>query len=336
MLFDPEKPICTPEQNDQYSMDFFWGNGDQVPCQEDLPSNGELVLDSVLGDWIKDTKHGLQELIKDATTSWVSTKSPTLQGADGSPNATIAFLTSSLAWYTTALLALTILFGAGFLALRHRKEDAEKLVHLIVMFIFIAGAGVTLTALFLAMTDGFSVWIIERSLDDSGNFTANLTALFNNDAVVVSSVVMFVLLLIATAVSFIQHIIMICRGAILFVLVGTLPLSAAFYLSDTGKQLLQKQVSWIISFGLYKAVAAIIYATGFRLMGATDVAGSSASNQATYGIALMFLAIFALPATMRLITPAVSQMATGKGAGGAVLGGVAVAGASGARALSRT
>jgi hypothetical protein len=42
--------------------------------------------------------------------------------------------------------------------------------------------------------------------------------------------------------------------------------------------------------------------------------------QCIYGIAAMLLAIFALPATMRVVLPAVAPAAGGKGVGSAVAG----------------
>ena len=156
---------------------------------------------------------------------------------------------------------------------------------------------------------------------------------------VVSSVATLGLILLGLMVCGIQYLIMLGRGAALFVLIGTLPLAASLFLTSTGETLLKKQLSWVISFILYKPAAAIVYATGFRLMGAgQDVGSSSAQDLAIHGIVLMLLAIFTLPAIMRLVTPAVSELTGGRGGGAAAVGAAStmlVAGAGVARGAGR-
>ncbi|NLH69352.1 MAG: hypothetical protein GX454_04105 [Brooklawnia sp.] len=62
-------------------------------------------------------------------------------------------------------------------------------------------------------------------------------------------------------VGIIQVLLMIVRSAMLVVLAGVLPISAAATNTETGKQMFQKTLGWLIGMILYKPAAAIIYAT---------------------------------------------------------------------------
>ena len=81
---------------------------------------------------------------------------------------------------------------------------------------------------------------------------------------------------------------------------GALPLSFAFWTTDAGKQWSRKATAWLVAFTLYKPAAAIVYATAFQLMSSAQ--GDAMLNVFT-GMTLMFLAVLALPALMRFVSP---------------------------------
>ncbi|WP_254517711.1 hypothetical protein, partial [Salmonella enterica] len=85
--------------------------------------------------------------------------------------------------------------------------------------------------------------------------------------------------------------------------------------------------AWLAAFILYKPAAAIIYATAFYLTG-TDVLKDDGTGLLSIltGMILMVLALFAMPALMRFVTPMVGAMA----AGGAGMGAAALAGGAAA------
>lgn len=299
-----------------------------------LGAVGGALLDWALGDWIKDTRQGLGQNIKDMTTSWVNVPSPSVADDGGNSVEAVHFVQQSTAWYTAAFLVISILLGGIYIIWSRRGEAIQNLIKLMVTFILTtAGATIVVSTLLLA-SDAFSTWIIDRSLEGS-NFGNNLYSFFTGENAVVSSVAIFALMGVGLIVSWIQYLIMLGRGAALFVLVGTLPFASAFYITETGQQAFKKQCSWIIAFILYKPAAAIVYATGFRLMGATDTANMSAQDLALRGIVLILLAIFTLPAIMKLVTPAVNELTSGRGAGSAAMGAAVTmvsAGAGAARA----
>lgn len=301
----------------QYAMGY---TDEQLGCEWITPSNGELILDWALGDWVKDTRNGLGQMIKDTTTSWVKVPSPAVVDDNGASADAVQFIQQSTAWYAAAFLVISIILAGVYIIWSRRGDAVQNLAKLMITFIVVSSGAAFVTGTLLLATDAFSTWIIDRSLEGS-NFGENLYAFFNNDAVVVSSVATLGLMVLGLIVCGIQYLIMLGRGAALFVLVGTLPFASAFYLTESGQQLLKKQISWIVAFILYKPAAAIVYATGFRLMGAGQPVGSSsAQDLAIHGIVLMFLSILTLPAIMRLVTPAVNELTSGRGSGAAAVG----------------
>lgn len=130
-----------------------------------------------------------------------------------------------------------------------------------------------------------------------------------------------VLGLLAFLGSVIQIMLMLVRGGMLVLLVGTLPLIAAFSNTEMGHQWFRKATAWLLAFALYKPAAAIIYAVAFKL------GGQQGALALLDGVMMLFLAILALPALLRFLVPATSALASGGGAG------VMLAGAAGAAAM---
>jgi type IV secretion system protein TrbL len=150
----------------------------------------------------------------------------------------------------------------------------------------------------------------------------------------IGSIMIILLGLIAILASVMQIVLMIVRGGLLVILTGIFPTAAAFTNTEAGKGWFQKCTAWLIAFILYKPAAAIVYATAFQLSGSkifgNDGDGKdfgSALMTTITGLALMVIALFAMPALMRFVTPMVGAVA---GGGGALAAGTVGALASGA------
>lgn len=83
-------------------------------------------------------------------------------------------------------------------------------------------------------------------------------------------------------------------------------------------------LAWIVALLMYKPAAAIVYAVAFRLTGA-HVFGTDGLTQVITGLCLMILALFALPALVRFVTPMVTALSTTGGGGAGVAAGTGVA-----------
>lgn len=282
-------------------------------------------LSDQFNEFIDDLKAGLASLSKQLMTFWVSVPSPTLGDDSGGLSDPVYFLQSSLAWYTFGLLMMSIVVVGIKLCLDWRMLPARLLFRQLVTWIFISFAGVACLSVFLTAGDAFSAWIIEKSTEGT-SFNDTLFNMIAGPAASAtgSGFLTILFLIVAALCALAQAVLMIFRGATMFVIAGTLPLAASFIVTETGEKMLMKQVAWGISFCLYKPAAAIVYSMGFRLFG-SDPNSADGTWNIIYGIALLLLGVFTLPAIMRLVTPAVAAHTGGKGAGSTAMTAAAMA-----------
>ena len=255
----------------------------------------------------------------------------------------VLFLQSGLWWYMGAAAVVSVIIGGARMAWEQRAEPGRETVKSLLTLVVVAGAGVTMVGLLVTAADSFSVWIINGSLScdvtsDSACFGENmltLLALTTNPATGgLGALLIIILGLIAILAAAFQIVLMVARGGMLVILAGILPLSASFTNTEMGKSWFKKCIAWLVAFILYKPAAAIVYAAAFQLVG-TDVFSDDGTGLLAVltGLMLMVIALFAMPALMRFVTPMVGAMAGG--AGGALAVGALAALPSGAAAVGR-
>lgn len=267
---------------------------------------------------------GFATLVKTMTTFWVEVPTPQL----GGPGSAVAQLQGQVYWVQGFILVLSLLYVAGKMALTHSGKPAGEAARGLGTMVVVVGAGVTVIDVLAAAGDAFSVWVIEQSV--GGDMTTRLGAVAGGSAemTALGIGIEFIVALLGIVSCIVQIFFLLARVGILTLLAGTLPLSAAALSTPAGKAWFQRILAWIIAFLLYKPAAALVYASAFALTGNGDDVVSVLS-----GLMLIVLAVFALPALMRLVTP---MVAAASGGGGGALGG-AVAGAAlatGARRIS--
>ena len=248
------------------------------------------------------------------------------RGTSGGSNA-VAFLQDSLWWYVAGLAIFSIVVAGARMAWTQRIQPGKDLLQSLLTLVVVSGAGLTGIALAVSAADGFSIWILAGATDKS--FSDNISQLLHlsvNSAM--GPIPLLILGLIAVIGAFIQIVLMVVRGAMLVLLAGIFPISASFTNTETGRAWFKKLLGWLIAFILYKPAAAIIYAAAFKLV-ATGTFKDDASGLVSLltGLALMAMALIALPALMRFVAPMVAQAGGGGGAGMALAAG-AGAGAS--------
>lgn len=281
---------------------------------------------SILALIAKQVMQALNQVIETVGTLWVAVGTPNLTTttAGSTPSSTVAYIQGHLWWYTTAGAIVGVLVGCGRMAWEQRADAGKDILRGLVTFLAVSGAGLTVLALMVSAADAFSTWIISDSVQ--GSFGASVTGLLALGAGTggFTAILVIVLGLFALLASLIQIVLMVIRGGMLVLLAGVLPTTAAFTNTQAGREWFRKSVAWIVAFVLYKPVAAVIYATAFRLS-SQNVFGTGGVLSIVTGITLMFIALLALPALMRFVTPLVG--ATAGGGAGAMLG-VAAAGAA--------
>lgn len=293
---------------------------------------GDMVCAGAEG-FINALFHGVTDslgnLAKSLGSFWVNTPSIPLTGKDNA----VYFIRDSTSWYVAALLVVSILIAAGQMMWTRKGQPLTDLLASLLKFAIMNAASVTGVTLLLHSGDEFSAWIIDRSTDEG--FEKALSSLigpeaFSSGITVGIAIFAIVMGIIAIIVSVIQIGLLIVRSAMALILVGTLPLAFSATNTSWGKQWSQKHVSWLVAFILYKPVASLVYAAAFKVFGSAGKIDGDEGQRMLYfisGLVLMIAALFALPAMMRLIVPAVGAAA---GAGAMFAGAAVGSAASGA------
>lgn len=301
--------------------------------KDDVNANCQM-LDGVCAaseGFLNTLYHGVTDSLGDLAKSlgsfWVNTPSIPLVGDDNA----VTFIRDTTLWYVGVLMVISVLIAAGQIMWTRKGQPLTELLSSLLKFAIINAASVSGVTMLLDSGDKFSAWIIKQATDEG--FDKALSSLmgpevFKSDISVGIAIFAIVMGIIAIIVSVIQIGLLIVRSAMALILVGTLPLAFSATNTSWGKQWSQKHVSWLIAFILYKPVASLVYAAAFKVFGSYGKIDGDDGQRMVYfisGLVLMVGALFALPAMMRLIVPAVGAAA---GAGGAMFAGAAVGGAA--------
>jgi len=279
-------------------------------------SGFQSVVDAFTESFVKVTKTLM--------TFWISSPEPNV----GAGSAVIVALDELTKPLVAAAAILGLVVGGVRLAWSARSDQSVQQIlrGLVLMTAVTVGATVIVEGLLLGF-DALGKWILDNGFNHAsiGDRLGVLGAISGPAAAGASGLV-FILAFFGILASLVQVGIMLTRGAILGVLVGVLPVAGASSITDVGFSWFKRLCGWIASFAVYKLVAAIIYAAAFALIGKSDDLAGIVS-----GMALMVVAILALPALLRLIPPSADALG---GGGGGALGGLAAAGATGAVMLA--
>ncbi|QSB07185.1 hypothetical protein [Natronoglycomyces albus] len=241
-------------------------------------------------------------------------------------------------WLVGTVAVGSLLFvGIRMVLSRDSKSFADTAKGFMV-FVLVMAVGVGVVELLLRLGDGYASWIIDQtSVNDGGddddeddlgqrlgqNVVDTTESVMDDDDdsehggwTVLAVFVLFFGLL----ASLFQFVIMAARAAALVLIVGLLPVAAAAGLTEGGRAMRQKYFAWLIALVLYKPTAATIWAAAFFLLDDDELEGIFGLMTL---VSMMILALVALPALMRLVTPAVAAASSSGGGSG---GGVAAAG----------
>lgn len=292
---------------------------DPLSCPSDVV--GDVVGDAASGvagnaieKFAEAVSEAVGETIKQLATVW--TKVPSVNVDQSS---TVENTQASLWWYMALVAVLGCVIGGARMASQMRAQPLKDVVQSLATLILITGCGVAAVQLCLEAGDSFSGWVLQ----DAGGpafgkkMTALLAALSTSG---LGSLLVIVVGLTAIISGLTQLVLMVFRDAILVLLCGVWPLSAAAINTSWGRQWFQRISGWIVAFVLYKPAAALIYAASFEAFGT-----EKGLRGALIGAAMMLLTVFALPALMRLCVPMVGGMGS---TGGGMAAGAALAGAS--------
>lgn len=288
----------------------------QIGChvQSASEATAGFVWDNTIGKFIRMATDSFGDAVAQLGSFW--TRVPTVGTFGGTE--TINWVHDSTAWLLGILVTLSVIIAGIKLILDRRSESALDLVKSLLLTVIVGGVSISGVMSFSHVADLFSSWIVERSTTD-GNWTKYLfPADLLTPAVWVSNgVVTFLLLgVLGILLSVIQIGLMLVRSAMLILLAGVLPLIPALYNTTWGKEWFEKTMAWLIAFLLYKPAAAIIYATGVKMLGQDAVFDSSqVLLRYVLGTIILGMGVFALPALIKLIMPATASLSKNSGGG---------------------
>ncbi|MDD1478652.1 type IV secretion system protein [Arthrobacter sp. H16F315] len=280
------------------------------------------LADDAMGNMAKAIMEGMSQMVTTLSTFWVSMPTVNLASADGAtPSPVVSVVNSELMVWTLTLAVLAVILGGIRMIWEQRGAPLKDLLRSLITLALVSGLGLGVISILVIAADAFSAAIIDRSTDGKG-FAESMSLLVVSGQTGIGVFILIVLGLIGLIASLVQVVLMVVRSGMLVILAGILPTTAAFTNTEMGRQWFQKAVGWTIAFILYKPAAAIVYSVAFLLMG--NNSGKDSLITSITGFTLMIVALFALPALMRFVTPMVGAVASGGGAGaGAAVGAMA-------------
>ncbi|TJY66281.1 hypothetical protein E4J89_16950 [Arthrobacter sp. CAU 1506] len=280
------------------------------------------AVDDAITNLGKAITEGMSQMVTTLSTFWVSMPTVNLTSEDGSAaSPVVSAVNSELMPWTLTLAVLAVIIGGIRMVWEQRGAPLKDLLRSLLTLTLVSGLGLGVIAILVIAADTFAAAIIQRSTDGKG-FAEAMNGLVMTGQSGIAQFILIVLGLVGLLASLVQIVLMVVRSGMLVILAGILPTTAAFTNTEMGRQWFQKAVGWTIAFILYKPAAAIVYSVAFLLMGNTS--GRDALVGSISGFTLMIVALFALPALMRFVTPMVGAVAAGSGAAaGAAVGALA-------------
>ncbi|WP_460797463.1 hypothetical protein [Nocardioides pacificus] len=296
------------------------------------------AVSSVAGDafetFVQRLADGTQTGLQHVLTVWMKAPSPELATGSGQSwksSPVIESLHADLMPVTAAFAIISFALALLRIGMSPERvgEGLRGIGRQLLAVVLATLPALAMTMLLLEAGDEFSPWLVERA---AGGGTSDGFATLMKVAIASSNAGIFLIVfLIALLGSVAQLAFMYVRGAALIVLFVLLPIVAAGSATEEGWLRLKKLLMLILGFVLYKPVAAIIYATGLRLVG--ESGSDDEIQNAIFGMAVICMAALALPAFIKFVMPAAgagsSSAFSGAGAIGAVAAGAAVVGLAG-------
>lgn len=224
------------------------------------------------------------------------------------PDGTVAWLQSVLSSMTFWFAAMGALVTAGWTFLSLGMERVKALGWRLLVLLLVTSSGSLIVATVDAMARSASLFLLSQV--GVGTSGVGVATSVTSAALQVSPAITFLIGLVASIAVMIQWAIMIGRGPIVVVLLGVWPLTAAAAALGvrSATASFNQVTSWLLAFVLYPFPAAIVYAAAFKLKSGADGIGG-----VMYGMVLELIAIFLLPAILRIVAPQVQALGAAYG-----------------------
>lgn len=255
-------------------------------------------------------------IMKGFLTSWLD--AGMLVSLDG---ASMQWLSDQLQVISIFLTTVGIMVACIWTMLHARGDQAVKASKALFMVFMVTTAGTALMQVAIPAGDIFAKYILDEAgvtvngYDQLGPAAGAVGQIGPGLAIVAG--------IFGVIATLLQWIIMIVRATVLPLLIAVWPVAAAAAMIRGAEGGFSTVTKWLIAFLIYKPVAAIIYAFAWKLKSGDDGIGGVIN-----GMLLLVLAVAALPALMKLLSPATAAMGTAAGGSMAMAAGAAVVGSA--------
>ncbi|MFF2025439.1 hypothetical protein ACFVW2_27010 [Streptomyces sp. NPDC058171] len=203
-------------------------------------------------------------------------------------------------WLVGYVAVASLLIAAVKMALDRRGEPMKQAFLGMWKVLLVGGLAVPVVTALNAASDAYARDIYRKSkLGDTANEILGVIVLNSPGLIIV-----FGLLVMLSSV--VQICLMYIRIGVLIMLIGTLPLAAVSSMTGWGEGWWKKHIGWLAAWLLYKPAAALIIYSATAM---TNNSGNKDKLDTTIaGMGMLILAVFALPALLKLIVPATAAL----------------------------
>jgi len=229
-----------------------------------------------------------------------------------------------VAWLTQYVLVVSALIAAGRTVLSRDARGLADFARTLVLTLVVSAVGVTAAAGLIRTGDAIAAALVD--VDPADALGGPSTPVHAAVVAAGGPAGPLVLGILGCLAALVQFFVLLARNAVLPVVVLLLPLAAAAGSSALSRAWFGRLAAWLLALAFYKPVAAVIYAVVLSQARTADT-----FTKALTALVGMVAAVLALPALIKLFTPAA---AGGGGQGGGYATGMA-AGAVARAAASR-
>lgn len=269
-----------------------------------VDSGATNLGEAMMGAW--------DSIMKGFLTSWLD--AGMMVSLDG---ASMQWLSDQLQVISIFLTTVGIMIACVWTMVHARGDQAVKASKALFMVFLVTTAGTALMQVAIPAGDAFAKYILDEAgvtvngYDQIGPVAGAVTSIGPGLAIVAG--------IFGVIATLLQWIIMIVRATVLPLLIAVWPVAAAAAMIRGAEGSFSTVTKWLIAFLIYKPVAAIIYAFAWKLKSGGDGIGGVIN-----GMLLLVLAVAALPAIMKLLSPATAAMGSAAGGTMAMAAGAAV------------
>jgi hypothetical protein len=279
-----------------------------VPVGDAVGSAAGGVLGNAFAEAMRD---GATWIMRTTIGVWIDVPAIDLAA---SPASTIR---GYVLWLAAAVAAGGAMWQGVVVAVSRRPEPLLSALRGLFYLALWSAIGIVGPATALQAGDAFSSWVLDRAAGGQASERllrlAGLSTVSSSGAVIVFGLAMMLLGLT-------QAVLMMLREGSVIVLSGAVVLAAAGSLTQATRPWLPRVLGWMAALICYKPAAALVYASALAMVGDGDD-----PRTVVLGLAMMLLAVVALPALMRLFTWTTGSASSGGGGAAAVAGTTAAA-----------